>query len=51
MLSGASRTTLHRVFTCEMLSQEYIFFNKQSIFDPRPENCLTFSKESSQKIV
>ena len=24
---------------------------KQSIFDPRPENCLKFSKKSPQKIV
>ena len=24
---------------------------KQSIFDPRPENCLSFSKKSPQKIV
>ena len=27
------------------------FFYKQSIFDPRPENCLSFSKKSAQKIV
>ena len=27
------------------------FFYKQSIFDPRPENCLSLSKESPQKIV
>ena len=27
------------------------FFYKQSIFDPRPENCLSFSKKSPQKIV
>ena len=27
------------------------FFYKQSIFDPRFENCLTFSKKSPQKIV
>ena len=27
------------------------FFNKQSIFDPRPENCLSFSKKSPPKIV
>ena len=25
---------------------KYIFFYKQSIFDPRPENCLNFSKKS-----
>ena len=29
----------------------YTFFYKQSIFDPRPENCLRFSKKSPQKIV
>ena len=27
------------------------FFYKQSIFDPRPENSLSFSKKSPQKIV
>ena len=27
------------------------FLYKQSIFDPRPENCLSFSKKSPQKIV
>ena len=27
------------------------FLYKQSIFDPRPENCLSFSKISPQKIV
>ena len=26
------------------------FFYKQSIFDPRPENCLRFSKKSLQKL-
>ena len=29
----------------------YIFFYKQSIFDPRPEKCLSFSKKLPQKIV
>ena len=29
----------------------YLFFYKKSIFDPRPENCLGFSKKSPQKIV
>ena len=29
----------------------HLFFYKQSIFDPRPENCLSFSKKSPQKIV
>ena len=27
------------------------FFNKQSIFDPHPENCLSSSKKPPQKIV
>ena len=27
------------------------FFYKQSIFDPHPENCLSFSKKPPQKIV
>ena len=26
------------------------FFYKQSIFDPCPENCLSFSKNSPQKL-
>ena len=29
----------------------HLFFYKQSIFDPHPENCLSFSKKSTQKIV
>ena len=29
----------------------HFFFYKQSIFDPRRENCLSFSKTSPQKIV
>ena len=29
----------------------HFFFHKQSIFDPRPENCLRFSKKSPRKIV
>ena len=29
----------------------HLFFYKQSIFDPRPENCLSFSEKSPQKIV
>ena len=37
------------------VSKNYIdftpFFYKQSIFYPRPENCLSFSKKLSQKIV
>ena len=27
------------------------FFYKQSLFDPRPENCSIFSKELPQKII
>ena len=27
----------------------HLFFNKQSVFDPRPENCLSFSKTSPPK--
>ena len=27
------------------------FFYKQSIFDPRPKNCLRFSKKLPQKVV
>ena len=30
---------------------QYTFFYKQSIFDPRPENCLSFSKKLPPKIV
>ena len=30
---------------------QYTFFYKQSIFDPRHENCLSFSKKSPPKIV
>ena len=29
----------------------YTFFYKEPIFDPRPENYLSFSKKSPQKIV
>ena len=37
---------------CEMWKYVlYTFFYKQSIFDPRPENRLSFSKKSPQKIV
>ena len=28
-----------------------LFYYKQSIFDPRSESCLSFSKKSPQKIV
>ena len=30
---------------------KYTFFYKQSVFDPRPENFLSLSKKSPQKIV
>ena len=33
------------------LNWQVHFFYKQSIFDPRPENCLIFSKKSPPKIV
>ena len=29
----------------------HLFLNKQYIFDTRPENCLSFSKKSPQKVV
>ena len=29
----------------------HLFFYKQSIFDPRPENCLSYSKNLPQKVV
>ena len=29
----------------------HTFFYKQPIFDPRPENCLSFSKKLPQKII
>ena len=29
----------------------HLFLNKQSIFEPCPENCLSFSKKSPQKIL
>ena len=31
-------------------SVKYTFFYKQSIFDPRPENCLSFSKNRHKKL-
>ena len=33
------------------LQRVTLFFNKQSILDPRPKNCLSFSKKLPQKIV
>ena len=45
--------SLHLLWLLEnVLSiKTYTFFYKQSIFDPRPKNCLSFSKKSPQKIV
>ena len=56
-MSGTIQTSLSDHFAIFMTTErpknrEYIpFFYKQSIFDPRPENCLSFSKKSPQKIV
>ena len=35
----------------DLSNKVHTFFYKQFIFDPRPENCLSFSKISPQKIV
>ena len=35
----------------EQYCEATTFFNKQSIFDPRPKNCLSLSKKLPQKIV
>ena len=32
-------------------NSNYTFFYKQSIFDPPPKNCLSFTKKLPQKIV
>ena len=40
-----------RSFENVSFSQYTFFLNKQSIFDSRPKNCLSFSKKSPQKIV
>ena len=40
-----------QVITLRMTQQLHLFFYKQSIIDPRPENCLRFSKKSPPKIV
>ena len=48
----ASKTVIYFGKKQDLLqSNVYIFFYKQSIFDPRPENCLSFSKKLAQKIV
>ena len=38
-------------FSCLNFYYYTFVFYKQSIFDHRPENCLSFSKNSPQKIV
>ena len=38
-------------FSRELNEYTPFFLYKQSIFDRRPENCLSFSKNSPQKIV
>ena len=47
MLSGASRTALHRVFTCTMLPQEYqdnvkqdFFFLIRCCMEPLRQHCM-----------
>ena len=40
-----------QVITLQMAQQLHLFFYKQSIFEPRPENCSRFSKKSPPKIV
>ena len=40
----------HIVLFVEII-ENYTFFYKQSIFDPRPKNCWSFSKKSPPKIV
>ena len=54
LLNDQKALMLMDVFTGQMIPQvihHYTFFYKQSIFDPRPENCLSFSKKPPQKIV
>ena len=41
----------HTATKHKMVRVHLFFFNKQSIFDPHPEKCLSFSKKSPQKIV
>ena len=40
----------HKYFRSQSCITRFSFY-KQSIFDPRPKNCLSFSKKSSAKIV
>ena len=42
------QSSVHKVSDGTWMS---FFFYKQSIFDPHPQNCLSFSKKSPQKIV
>ena len=52
---GCSSLSLFELFRClDRPPLAYMitpFFYKQSIFDPHPENCLSFSKKSPPKIV
>ena len=47
----STNKSLVRFNVCYDLKRITPFFYKQSIFDPCPENCLSFSKKSPQKIV
>ena len=42
---NATKKNLDKKFAIHLF-----FFYKQSIFDPLPENCLSFSKKSPQKL-
>ena len=37
--------------SCKIYNSVNLYFYKQCIFDPRPDNCLSFSKKLPQKIV
>ena len=39
-----------KIFFLENLALHTFFLNKQSIFDPRPQNSLSFSKKLPQKL-
>ena len=43
-------TSFRNLFYLEYMKKIHLF-DKQFIFDPRPENCSSFSKKSPQKIV
>ena len=40
------------LYILQIINQIHLFFKKKkkSIFDPRPENCLSFSEKSPQKL-